>query len=138
MYVSHAACYNVLFNLCFAEVLTNIHAFLMIATNHCGGDLTRFNTHVDPKSDEFYIHQVMGSADFHTGSDLNDFFHGFLNYQVEHHLWPDLSLLSYKQAHAEVKKICASHDIPFIQETVFIRLIKTIDIMVGNSSMKRE
>jgi hypothetical protein len=31
-----------------------------------------------------------------TGSDANDFLHGWLNYQIEHHMFPDLSMLSYQ------------------------------------------
>jgi fatty acid desaturase len=129
---------NALMNILFAELLTNIHSFCMITTNHCGEDLTRFDTHVEPKSDEFYVRQVLGSADFYTGGgDLIDFLHGFLNYQAEHHMWPDLSVLSYQRAHAEVKEICARHDVHLVEENVFTRLRKTVDIMVGNTSMIR-
>ena len=37
------------------------------------------------------MRQVLGSTNFRTGGDVNDFLHGWLNYQIEHHLWPDLS-----------------------------------------------
>lgn len=130
---------NAILNILTAELLTNIHSFVMIATNHSGDDLTRFETHCEPKSDEFYVRQVLGSTDYHTGGgDLIDFLHGFSNYQVEHHMWPDLSALSYQRSHAEVKDICSRHGIPFTQEYIFTRLRKTIDIMVGNTSMIRQ
>ena len=45
---------------------------------------------------------VTSSANFRTGGDLNDFMHGWLNYQVEHHAWPQLSMLSYQKAAPQV------------------------------------
>ena len=45
-------------NLALADVLSNLHAFLAIATNHCGDDLYRFETSVAPKSGSFYMRQV--------------------------------------------------------------------------------
>jgi fatty acid desaturase len=47
------------------------------------------------------------SVNYKTGSDLNDFMHGYLNYQIEHHIWPDLTMLSYKKAQPLVKKVRA-------------------------------
>ena len=65
-----------------------------------------------------------------------DFWHGFLNYQIEHHLWPNLSMLSYRKAMPRVKLICLKHNIPYVQENVGVRLKKTIDIMIGKTSMR--
>lgn len=45
-------------------------------------------------------------------------------------------MLSYRKATPQVKEICARHGIPYIKENVFIRLKKTVDIMVGNTSMR--
>ena len=70
-------------------------------------------------------------------ADLNDFLHGWLNFQIEHHLWPQLSMLSYQRAAPEVKKICAKHGVPYVQHNVFWRLKKTVDIMTGDASMRR-
>ena len=35
------------------------------------------------KSDDFYLRAVIGSANFRTGGNVNDFLHGWLNYQIE-------------------------------------------------------
>ena len=88
------------------------------------------------------LSQVITSVNFRTGNgeggkvhgfraDLNDFFHGWLNFQIEHHLWPQLSMLSYQKAAPEVKAICAKHGVPYVQQNVFKRLKETADIMVG-------
>merc|ERR1711966_629282 len=83
-------------NLFLAELLTNAHGFLAVVTNHAGEDMYRFRDGCRPYSGSFYLRQILSSTNFRTGSDLNDFLHGYLNYQIEHHLWPNLSMLSYQ------------------------------------------
>ena len=61
----------------------------------------------------------------------------WLNYQIEHHCWPDLSMLSYQKGQAELKEICARHGVPYVQENVFARLKKTLDIAMGRTKMRR-
>lgn len=126
----------VLVNSVLAELLTGLHTFIIVVPNHAGNDVHRFDR---PPTDraEFYVRQVLGSTNFRTGGELNDFLHGYLNYQVEHHLWPDGSPLLYKLAAPSVREICARHGVPYLQESVFVRLGKMVDIAVGNTSMPR-
>jgi len=123
-------------NLMWAELLTNAHGFVAIVTNHAGDDMYRFRDGCRPYSGSFYLRQVLASVDFWTGSDINDFLHGYLNYQIEHHMWPSLSMLSYKRSQPLVKELCKKHGVPYVQENVFSRVKKTVDIMCGSSSMK--
>jgi len=123
-------------NLVLAELLTNFHGFVAVVTNHAGDDMYRFRTGCRPFSGSFYVRQVTASVDFAYGTDLVDFLHGYLNYQIEHHLWPSLSMLSYQKAAPLVRDICKKHGIPYVKESVFIRLKKTVDIMTGASSMR--
>jgi fatty acid desaturase len=123
-------------NLFLAELLTNVHGFIAVVTNHAGDDMYRFRNGCRPFSGSFYLRQVLASVDFHMGTDIVDFMHGYLNYQIEHHLWPSLSMLSYQKSAPLVREICAKHGVPYIQENVFWRLKKTIDIMCGSASMK--
>jgi len=96
----------------------------------------RFRDGCRPFSGSFYLRQVLASVDFAMGNDVVDFMHGWLNYQIEHHLWPNLSMLSYQKSAPLVREVCKRHGVPYVKENVFIRLKKTIDIMVGSSSMK--
>jgi Fatty acid desaturase len=123
-------------NLILAEALTNVHAFCTVVTNHCGGDLYTFDDAVKPRSSSFYVRQIVGSANYATGTDTIDFCHGFLNYQIEHHVWPDLSMLQYQKAAPQLKAICEKHGVPYIQESVLERVVKTADIMVGKANMR--
>lgn len=127
---------NAVKNLFLSEILTNLHGFVAVVTNHAGDDMYRFREGCRPFSGSFYLRQVLASVDFAYGSDIVDFLHGFLNYQIEHHLWPSLSMLSYQKAAPIVREICDRHGVPYIKENVFLRVKKTVDIMVGASSMK--
>ena len=89
-----------------------------------------------PKSSSFYVRQVVSSANYNQGGDLVDFSHGWLNYQIEHHVWPDLSMLQYQQGAPKLEQICQKYGVPCIKENVFKRLVKTLNIMVGQSSMR--
>jgi fatty acid desaturase len=127
---------NAVKNLFLADILTNLHGFVAVVTNHAGDDMYRFRAGCRPFSGSFYLRQVLASVDYPYGTDLNDFMHGWLNYQIEHHMWPNLSMLSYQKSAPLVRDICKRHNVPYIQENVFWRTKKTVDIMTGTSSMK--
>jgi len=127
--------WNAVMNLAIAELVTNVHAFIAIVTNHAGDDMYRFRHPCRPFSGSFYLRQVLASVDFSMGNDSVDFMHGWLNYQIEHHLWPNLSMLSYQKSAPQVQDICHRYGVPYIKQNVFWRLKKTVDIMVGNTTM---
>jgi len=118
-----------------AEIFTNMHSFLIVVPNHAGEDVYRFKTPVKVKTDDFYLRAVIGSVNFRTGGDVNDFLHGWLNYQIEHHMFADMSMLSYQRMAPEIKAICEKHGVPYVQENVFERLRKTLQVGVGSRDM---
>lgn len=125
---------NVLLNSLMAEAFTNMHSFLVMIPNHAGDDVMMFDEKAKGKG-EFYLRQILGSVNYPTGSNFNDFFYGWLNYQIEHHLWPDLPLSQYQKLQPQVKELCRKHNIPYCQQSVFKRLLKAVDVMVGKTSM---
>ena len=126
----------VLINSVLAEIVANVVTFVTIAPNHTGDDVYRFDTTFRNKA-EFYVQQVAGSVNYPGGTDLRDFVMGYLNYQIEHHVWPDLPLLKYRQAAPAMKEICRRHGVPYIEENVFRRFGKLWSIMMGDSTMRR-
>lgn len=128
---------SVWINTLLAEIIANLHSFLVIVPNHVGDDILLFEESANTKS-EFFLRQITGSANFKTGGDVNDFLHGWLNYQIEHHLWPDLPASQYQILQPQVKALCQKYGIPYVQESVWKRLKKTVDVMVGNRSMPRQ
>ena len=95
-----------LLNALLAEAITNFHSFLMIVPNHAGDDLYRFDGPVRHGQGEFYLRQIVGSVNYRCGGDGNDVMHGWLNYQIEHHVWPDLTLRQYRRAQPRLKALC--------------------------------
>lgn len=125
---------SVLINSLLAEAFVNIHSFFVIVPNHAGDDVMMFEEKGKGRG-EFYLRQILGSVNYPTGSDTNDFFYGWLNYQIEHHLWPDIPLSQYQYVQPKVLAVCKKHGIPYCQQSVFKRLLKSVDIMVGRTSM---
>ena len=126
----------VLINSILAEIITNVHSFIIITPNHAGDDLYRFDKPVSDQA-EFYVRQVTGSVNYNCGNDILDFFHGWLNYQIEHHIFPDIPMLKYQQIQPRVKEICEQFGVPYVQENVFKRLGKLVDIITGKGTMKK-
>lgn len=125
---------NVLLTSLLAEAFTNMHTFLVIVPNHAGDDVMMFEDKGKGRG-EFFLRQILGSVNYPTGSDFNDFFYGWLNYQIEHHLWPDIPLSQYQYVQPKVVEVCKKYGIPYRQDSVFKRLKKAVDIMVGRTSM---
>ncbi len=130
------AAFSALCNSLMAEVLSNFHTFLVVGPNHTGEDLYRFDSSPEGRG-ERYLAQVIGSANYRTGGDLNDYLHLWLNYQIEHHVFPDLSMLQYQRVQPKVRALCEKYGIPYVQESVWTRARKMVDIVVGKSSMRR-
>ena len=119
-----------------AVALPNLHTVLVVGPNHTGDDLYRFEDRPADKAD-FFLRQVLGSVNYATGGDVRDFAHLWLNYQIEHHLWPDLPMRQYQIVQPKVRALCEKHGIPYLQESVWTRAKKMVDIAVGKTSMRR-
>ncbi len=124
---------SVLINSLLAEWMTNVHAFVTITPNHTGDDLPRFTDRSHDKA-EYYLRQVAGSVDYTGQSEVSDFLQGYLNYQIEHHVWSDLPMLKYRQAQPRLEAICARHGVPYRREPVLRRLGKLVGVMTGEAT----
>lgn len=110
-----------------AELISGIHTFVIIGPNHTGDDLLLMDTHYSNRG-QFYLNQILSSCNFKTGGYWRDYFHGYLNYQIEHHLFPNLSPLKYVRMQPAVKQLCSEFGIPYVQEPVGRRLAKFFGI----------
>lgn len=71
------------------------------------------------------VHQLHTTADFAPDSKLFSWFIGGLNYQIEHHLFPNISHIHYKAISKLVQKAAVKHDIPYhVNKTFFSALVK--------------
>ncbi len=119
-----------------ADLLTNVHTFFVVAPNHSGEDLPRFDERPASKAERM-VRQVAGSVNYATGTDIVDFAHLWLNYQIEHHVFPDVSMRAYQRVQPKVKALCAKYGVPYVQESVLTRFKKMLDVAVGRTSMLR-
>lgn len=128
------AAFSVWCNSVLADVLTNVHTFFVVGPNHSGDDVLRFDG--PPRSrGEFYVRQIVGSVNYRTGGDVVDYAHLWLNYQIEHHLFPDVSMLAYRRIQPKVEALCARHGVPYLQQPVTRRFAKMARIFVGTARM---
>ena len=118
------------------ETLTNLHTFLIIVPNHAGYDMPIYTEECQPHSDEYLLRAILSSANFDSGNDLIDIFHGGLNYQIEHHLFPNLSCLKYRKMQPKIRQLCKEYGIHYCQESVLKRLYETLAIVVGTKNPK--
>nr|WP_275758271.1 fatty acid desaturase [Sulfurimonas sp. SAG-AH-194-C21] len=118
------------------ELYANLHSFLVIVPNHSAEDIYQFSTPHKTQG-EFYLRQIMGSVNYNTGNDVIDYLHGFLNYQIEHHLFPNMPLSFYQEMQPIVKEICKKHNLEYRQESVFKRMGMTLELMVGKTKVLR-
>ena len=130
------AVFNAFIIILMAEFFANLHSFLVIVPNHSAEDIYMFSE-PHKSTGEFYLRQIMGSVNYNTGSDFKDFAHGFLNYQIEHHLFPNMPHSYYQKMQPIVKEICKKHNLEYRQESVFKRALMTIDLMVGKTKLLR-
>jgi fatty acid desaturase len=119
-----------------ADVFTNLHTFFVVGPNHTGDDVFRFDDRPASRG-EFYVRQVIGSVNYRTGGDLTDYAHLWLNYQIEHHLFPDVPMLAYRRVQPKVQALCARFGVPYLQEPVTRRFAKMARVFVGTSRMRR-
>ncbi len=65
--------------------------------------------------DEWAVHQLKTTANFATKSKFWSWFTGGLNFQVEHHLFPNISHVHYPALSEIVKEVCQKYNIPYLE-----------------------
>jgi fatty acid desaturase len=78
---------------------------------------------------EWYLRQMLGSANFH-GGPLLSFMTGNLNYQIEHHIFPDLPSNRYAEISVRVQEICERYGIPYTTGPFLVQYAQTLRTML--------
>lgn len=74
--------------------------------------------------DEWYLRQMLGSANI-SGGPIIDFMSGNLSYQIEHHIYPDMSSNRLAEASVRVREVCRKYDLPYVTGTLPVQYLKT-------------
>ncbi|RZA09749.1 MAG: fatty acid desaturase [Proteobacteria bacterium] len=128
--LGQAAVYAVFINSVLGELVANVYSFAMIGPNHTGEDIYLFSDSAKSRGD-FYIRQIIGTVNFRRGGDFTDFIYGGMNYQIEHHLWPEAPLYQCRRVQPRLKTVCEKYGVPYRQSAMLPRLVKTIRMMAG-------
>lgn len=127
------AALSVLLNSLLAEALTNLHGFLTVVPNHAGDDIPLFDSQASDRA-EYYYRQVIGAVNYTSPGAWSDFLQGGLNFQIEHHLWPDLPMSKYRAYAGRVRAVCEKHGVPYKEDFLPRRWLKLVDVMVGRAT----
>jgi linoleoyl-CoA desaturase len=73
----------------------------------------------------FAIHQMRTTANFANDSTYFSWFIGGLNYQIEHHLFPNICHIHYKDISPIVKSTAKEFDVPYNSHKTFLDALKS-------------
>ncbi len=71
------------------------------------------------------IHQLKTTANFARGSRLLSWYVGGLNFQVEHHLFPNICHIHYKEISKIVKSTAEAYGIPYLEHKTFLGALRS-------------
>jgi NADPH-dependent stearoyl-CoA 9-desaturase len=97
-----------------ANLIRNYWAYMVIFCGHFPDGAEKFTKQEfeDETPGEWYLRQMLGSANFHAGP-LMAFMSGNLCYQIEHHLFPDLPSNRYAEISQRIRELCDKYDLPY-------------------------
>ncbi|KAI8346358.1 delta-6-fatty acid desaturase [Choanephora cucurbitarum] len=123
----NSSVYNMVLFFLVSQATTGYTLALVFALNHNGMPVV---SEEKAKTIEFFELQVLTGRDV-TLPAIGDWFFGGLNYQIEHHVFPDMPRHNLPKVKPMVKSICQKynvyyHDTGFIKGT--LEVLKTLDI----------
>lgn len=70
------------------------------------------------------VHRLLTTSDFSPGNRILSWFIGGLNYQIEHHLFPNISHLHYHRISGLVKAMAEKYGLPYHCRPGFARAVR--------------
>ncbi|HEU4811571.1 MAG TPA: acyl-CoA desaturase, partial [Nocardioides sp.] len=97
-----------------ANLARNLWSYMIIFCGHFPDGALHFTEEEleDETRPEWYLRQMLGSANFEGGRTLH-VLSGSLGFQIEHHLFPDLPSNRYPEIAVKVRALCDKYDIPY-------------------------
>ena len=110
-----------------ANGLRNAWAYIVIVCGHFADGAEKFDASVleDETKPEWYLRQMLGSANFRAGRMLA-FMSGHLCYQIEHHLFPDLPSNRLPEIAVRVRALCVKYDLPYTTGSFLRQYLLTV------------
>jgi linoleoyl-CoA desaturase len=76
------------------------------------------------------VHQLYTTSDYAPRSRIFSWFIGGLNYQVEHHLFPNISHVHYRKLSKVVKEIAHKYNLPYHVQPGFMKALREHTLML--------
>ena len=108
-----------------ANFVRSVWAYAVIFCGHFPDEAETFTKEQwkNETHDEWYLRQMLGSANFKGGKILT-ILSGNLNYQIEHHLYPDMPSNRLAEIGKRVEAICEEFDLPYNTDSFPMQLLK--------------
>ncbi|PRQ10775.1 acyl-CoA desaturase [Corynebacterium sp. 13CS0277] len=108
-----------------ANLIRNYWSYAVIFCGHFPDETETFTKEqfATETRGEWYLRQMLGSANFHGGTILT-ILSGNLNYQIEHHLFPDMPSNRLAEVSREVRAIAKEYDLPYNVDSFPKQLLK--------------
>lgn len=97
-----------------ANFIRSVWAYAVIFCGHFPDEAETFTKeqYKNETHAEWYLRQMLGSANFR-GGKLLTIMSGNLNYQIEHHIFPDMPSNRLAEIGRQVEALCKEYDIPY-------------------------
>jgi fatty acid desaturase len=114
-----------------ANIVRNLWTNAVIFCGHFPDGAEKFTVaeYETETHDEWYLRQMLGSANF-KGGKLLSFMTGNLNYQIEHHIFPDLPSNRYAEISVAVREVCDRYGIPYTTGPFLVQYAQTLRTML--------
>jgi linoleoyl-CoA desaturase len=81
---------------------------------------------------QWTVHQLLTTTNFSPGSRIFSWLIGGLNYQIEHHLFPNICHVHYRQISKIVKRTAEEFQLPYYSKPTFVEAVRSHIIMLKN------
>ncbi|XP_059651313.1 delta(8)-fatty-acid desaturase-like [Cornus florida] len=113
------------------RVLFVLASFAVTSIQHIQFTLNHFSADVyvgSPKGTDWFEKQTGGTIDI-SCSRWMDWFHGGLQFQLEHHLFPRLPRCHLRKVSPIVRELCKKHNLPYRSFSFFEANVRTIQTL---------
>ncbi|KAL9672198.1 hypothetical protein QQ045_028448 [Rhodiola kirilowii] len=110
------------------RILFVLASFTVTSIQHIQFTLNHFSANVymgAPKGNDWFEKQTNGTIDI-SCSKWMDWFHGGLQFQLEHHLFPRMPRCQLRNISPVVKDLCKKHNLPYVSLSFWDANVATI------------
>lgn len=109
----------------YANLARNLWSYAVIFCGHFPDETETFTKEqfANETQGEWYLRQMLGSANFHGGKILT-ILSGNLNYQIEHHLFPDMPSNRLADVGKKVRALAEEYDLPYNVDSFPVQFLK--------------